>query len=828
MSNEYIDFTQSINVIKKIKNKLLKNPKFEYLLLGSIMLLAFFIRTRNLKFLDGKYLLGLDPYYYLRQSTEILFYGKLPYPDLMRNAPFGIEKGFDLFPYFLAYFSKFMNLFGLSTVEAHIIYPSLFMVLSLIPFYFFIKIIFGKKIALLSALILSILPSYLFRTVSGFSDHESISMLFIFSALYFLAKSENFNSSKKYVYTSLAGFFTFLMSITWGAYPFLFIIIGTYFLLKLFFSEFDYRNFLIFISVLLIPFTIIKGINLSDFGLLYLILILVLVLFNEKINFEKRLKIPNIISAILFVGMLGLILIFISDSISLTGIINKLMNAGGTSKVDFTTSEAIATKVIGGNGYYSKFKEFIFIAVIGFALLVKDLFSKINLTRKESYILSGIFSLSITAVILGNWSSEIVLMQNNYIQFIFANFLFFLGYYTYIYQRHGNKINFVDNGSILILLSYFLVSGLLARTAVRFLFLFSPIIAILSAFAIIKIYKKLNFEKIYGYGVILITAILIYSTLTLVFAQASTMGSSFPGQWENSMMYLSEHTEEDSVIAHWWDYGYWTQYAGNRATVSDGGRAGGELGLYTLARYGMLGSDHKETLEYFKSREVNYILYSGEEIPKYGAFSYIGSNIYDDKKSQIGLYALNEIKEIRNGNKLIYSGSWRIDSQLIEGNKLINSGNAVINQISFILDESGNVVSAPKINLVSNNFSKEYTINCIYYQGSKINFDSELNYCITIIPYIRNGQTSNIGGLLLQSEKVYNTLFSKLYINNQNIDNYSLVYSDTTPLAIYNGRIIGPIKIWSIDYAGNENNVDRFTKMDEYINLYPNNGIRKI
>jgi len=75
---------------------------------------------------------------------------------------------------------------------------------------------------------------------------------------------------------------------------------------------------------------------------------------------------------------------------------------------------------------------------------------------------------------------------------------------------------------------------------------------------------------------------------------------------------------------------------------------------------------------------------------------------------------------------------------------------------------------------------------------------------------------------------VYKTLFSKLYINNQNIDNYSLVYSDTTPLAIYNGRIIGPIKIWSIDYAGNENNVDRFTKMDEYINLYPNNGIRKI
>ena len=66
--------------------------------------LEFKLRTLNLKLLQGKYLLGLDPYYYLRQATEILAEGKLPFPDMMRNAPFGIEKGFDLFPYFLAYF----------------------------------------------------------------------------------------------------------------------------------------------------------------------------------------------------------------------------------------------------------------------------------------------------------------------------------------------------------------------------------------------------------------------------------------------------------------------------------------------------------------------------------------------------------------------------------------------------------------------------------------------------------------------------------------------------------------------------------------------------
>ena len=70
------------------------------------------------------------------------------------------------------------------------------------------------------------------------------------------------------------------------------------------------------------------------------------------------------------------------------------------------------------------------------------------------------------------------------------------------------------------------------------------------------------------------------------------------------MNWISENTDEDSIIAHWWDYGYWTQYAGNRATVNDGGRAGGELNMYTLARFGMLGDDRSESLEYFKSRNV--------------------------------------------------------------------------------------------------------------------------------------------------------------------------------------------------------------------------------
>jgi len=307
------------------------------------------------------------------------------------------------------------------------------------------------------------------------------------------------------------------------------------------------------------------------------------------------------------------------------------------------------------------------------------------------------------------------------------------------------------------------------------------------------------------------------------------MGSSFPGQWESSMVWINENTPESSIITHWWDYGYWTQYAGGRATVSDGGRAGGDLGLYTLARYGMLGSDDLETKEYFKSRNVSYLLFSEEEIGKYGAFSYIGSNINDDKKSQVGIYSLNEIKEVRNGNKLIYSGSWRIDSDIIEGNKIINEGNAIVSKISFTISEIGDIMDDAKITLTTNGFQKEYDLKCIYVDGKKIiEENSKLDYCITIIPVIINDRTQEFGGILLQSNKIHSGLFSKLYINDFNMEGYSKVYEDNTPLAIYNGRIVGPIKIWKINYSGNEDNLERFTDISKYIENYPNHGIYSI
>ena len=45
-------------------------------------------------------------------------------------------------------------------------------------------------------------------------------------------------------------------------------------------------------------------------------------------------------------------------------------------------------------------------------------------------------------------------------------------------------------------------------------------------------------------------------------------------------------------------------------------------------------------------------------------------------------------------------------------------------------------------------------------------------------------------------------MFAHLYLFGEGSENFKLVYSDESriPLAVYNGRPIGPIKIWEMNY----------------------------
>ena len=82
-----------------------------------------------------------------------------------------------------------------------------------------------------------------------------------------------------------------------------------------------------------------------------------------------------------------------------------------------------------------------------------------------------------------------------------------------------------------------------------------------------------------------------------------------------------------------------------------------------------------------------------------------------------------------------------------------------------------------------------------------------IDACLRIIPTISGDQQNPIGALLYLSPRVKRTLFTRLFLFNQQDENFKVAYTDenSMPLAIYQGRLIGPLKIWEIYYPNDLN-----------------------
>ena len=115
----------------------------------------------------------------------------------------------------------------------------------------------------------------------------------------------------------------------------------------------------------------------------------------------------------------------------------------------------------------------------------------------------------------------------------------------------------------------------------------------------------------------------------------------------------------------------------------------------------------------------------------------------------------------------------------------------------------------PKGILVYNGQQVEVPINCIFFNNQALTFNNPdgIDACLRIIPVINGDQSNQIGAMLYLSPRVKRTLFTRLYLFNEEDENFRVAYSDenSIPLAIYNGRLIGPLKIWEVSYPDSLN-----------------------
>ena len=268
--------------------------------------------------------------------------------------------------------------------------------------------------------------------------------------------------------------------------------------------------------------------------------------------------------------------------------------------------------------------------------------------------------------------------------------------------------------------------------------------------------------------------------------------SAYNQQWQKAMKWVRDETPQDSVFAHWWDYGYWLQSIGNRATITDGGNAI-VWWNYLTGRLVLTGDNQKDALEFLYAHDANYLLIDSSDIGKYGAFSSIGSDENYDRLSFIPTIHLDksQSRETSSGMMRVYSGGIGLDEDInyeLNGTKIfLPSGVAGIGGV--ILQSSQNnesmSFSQPTGVFVYNGQQYNLPLRYLEYNNNFVDFGSGLEGAVKIIQKIDvvNGQVQmdDFGSMMYLSPRIMRGYFGQKYLLNDPFNkfpNFKLVHSE--------------------------------------------------
>jgi len=333
---------------------------------------------------------------------------------------------------------------------------------------------------------------------------------------------------------------------------------------------------------------------------------------------------------------------------------------------------------------------------------------------------------------------------------------------------------------------------------------------------------------------VVVVVLIIALTLFYNFEKTSVRQTTgiFPNlqpQWMDAMNWVKSNTAEDAVFAHWWDYGYWIQTGGERATFLDGGNAI-PYWNYLMGRHVLTTTDDQIALEYLYTHNATHLLIDPSDIGKYPAYSTIGSDVDYDRYSWIHQFNLNDgaTQETRDGFTYIFQGGTLLDADFEwEGRRLVAERTGIGGFLVPTLERDNNIIfERPTAIIVDNGQRIDIPLNCVIFNGEITEFEGDgLDGCINIIPTVnQQGQVLRLGTIMYLSPKVKDSLMARLYIINQDHPNFKLVYPKDTPLILDVEGIgrISPIKIWEIVYPKDIESNPAFLEKD-----WPNQGIAR-
>jgi len=841
-----------------------KNKKVQNVLVGVLFLFILFagtyLRLQPLPNLvdksTGDYVpLALDPFYFLRVSeTLVANGGHLPAIDGFRYPRLNVGWSTELTPKATLFVHSIASFFGSDVTLnfSNVISPAVFFAVSLIVFFLLVWLLTKKKwAALISSGILTIFPAYIYRTLAGFSDHESIGMLGFFSAFLvfsyglLLLEKRKSSAKKSVIFGLVAGFFTMFAIAGWGGgAKFLFMILPLSFLVLWLTKEDKNENnsfyfylcwfFGILVSSFIFGYsalTVLQGYMSSASGIVSLIALGYVLVdflisktgFSKKLSKYKELFILGVLVVFgsvfyqIFLGNLFEVIQY-----AFTSVINPF----GTGRVGLTVAE-------NAQPYLSDWiaqtgTTFFCIFLFGCFIVGGKLAEGIKL-KNLRVLFSTSFVIFVIGILFTRISASSIMNGENFLSklLFFLSFLFLLCVSVHTYFKSDWKLNYRW-----VLIVAWMVPMLLAvRSAVRVFFAIVPFVSLMVPLVLIEIGKfarktKDDLLKLLSFLILGILILASISTLLGFYnaslSQAKYQSPSYNADWQNAMSWVRENTSEGSIFLHWWDYGYWVQTGGNRPTVTDGGHANG-FWDHLIARYVLTTPNPETAKSFMKTHNVSYLLIDSTDIGKYSAYSSIGDDAEkSDRASYLPTFISSsaKIQETSSGKIRIYEGAFGLDEDLVveqNGNQIfLPAGRAALIGI-FISSTSENYYQPIGVYYYNSNQYK-IPIQRMYLSGKLMDFGSGVNATVYVYPNVENNQFDLTGAAMYLSAKTQNSLVAKLYLLDDPNDEYpelELVHEEGVyPMNFYYGGFRGPIRIWKV----NAEEMERIIAREEFMN----------
>lgn len=744
-------------------------------------------------------------------------YGYLPENDALRYFPEGFQtfREQQVLSYVIAGFYYFLKIFNpaLPLMDATIWLPVPAFFISLIFFYLMVKELTNKKTALIATAFIAFIPSYIFRTLAGVTDKESIAMIFWFSMTWALLKSLKAKTGKKILeWGILSGVLGGLNALTWGGANFLFHSISLTFLLFTVMNKITRKQEVTFYSWYLITLIMnatltlrYPGILTHDIFIMGTLTAIVIPLkelaYKFIISKIKNKKVPD---SLYFIGILAAVSIIALPVMQITGVFDiagKVNSAIETLKHPFGTcpfcvsvsenQEPYFIDTQRGVDWWHGLQWTLPLFMIGAVLLVQESLHKFG---KDAIIMIVLFTVFMTFFMFSKFSSDQNFQTLNI--FFSSTYLYtlpllliamLLFYIKYCRRSSWNEVT----PEKLILIFWFSLSVIATRGAIRVLFASTPVFMIIAAYCITRLKDliyKFSKDKIYAYTLYVIAAIITLWAYSTTAASASSYYSSFTADWVSAMNWVQNNTDVNAVFTHWWDYGYWVQTMGNRTTTVDGGNYKVDwdeiIGGRTFSGYNM--TEVYNSLIYFTDNKTgkrpNYFLIMDDDVLKYVQMANIGG--------RPGYYApYSYSQRIENtfyqpetfSTVLVFkslTGPGLVGEDVILNNELYPKEQTYILNVLIPMSEQqefGQPLAAVYNAYTGKSVIAPYACVCQYNdECHDTNLTNSIPSCIEFIQ----------GGVIHIPSNLKNRLMTHLYLLNQTIPGFEIAYSTPAGLSM--------------------------------------------